>query len=232
MAQQASVHLEGFEECLALLGLGFLAHARPDIRVDEVGAAHGFDRVLGEGDAGTARGGQRRRALAYLARGLVAARRCESQFAAEHREALSSELATLLPADVRHRDLLEIRALADGLQIGHRLARVRQSVSPLITGIVAAAAKLLDKRVVVRACHDPVHPARQVARHVGGGFARADAHLLGPQQDRVATELGHPRLEGDVRAKRRFLEVHRERATTQRLGRLAAPIAALQLVGA
>ena len=45
------VHLVGHEDLLARLGLGFLAHARPDVGVDDVGAAHARDRVVGDRDA-------------------------------------------------------------------------------------------------------------------------------------------------------------------------------------
>jgi len=144
--------------------------------------------------------------------------------------ALSSELATLLPSPTyatatfsrSARSVMVCRSPSPGTG-----EQVGESVDHRDRG---RRGEFFDERVVVRARHHPVHPARQVARHVGGRFARADAHLFRPQQDRVATELGHARLEGDVRAERRLLEVHRKRAPAQRLGRLAAPVAALQLV--
>jgi hypothetical protein len=132
-------------------------------------------------------------------------------------------------AHVRDLHRFRIGALRDREQVGHHLARVQQLGETVHDRYGRDPSELLHERVAGRADHQPIDPTREVARDVGGGFARPDPDLLGPEQDRVAAELRHARLERDARAERRVLEIHHEGATLEGLRPLPALEQILQL---
>ena len=118
------------------------------------------------------------------------------------------------------------------MQIREHLARVEQ-IGEAVDHRDAwrARASSTSERVRERARDDQVDPARQVARDVADGLARAEADVVGRQVDRRAAELLDAGLEGDARAQARLLEDHGERLADQRRGRLAGAKLCLQSIG-
>src|SRR5678815_2511141 len=76
--------------------------------------------------------------------------------------------------------------------------------------------ELLERPVGEHARGHPVHPAGEVAGHVGHGLPLAHPDLLRREVHRGPAELGHRHLEGDARAQRRLLEDQGQGAAGQR----------------
>ena len=77
-----------------------------------------------------------------------------------------------------------------------------------MTGTSAVRGHLGDGVVRVGAEDDDVHPALEVAGHVGEGFALAEGRLGLVDEDGVAAEGVDRGLEGEARAQRGLLEEH------------------------
>ena len=107
-----------------------------------------------------------------------------------------------------------------------------RSVSPLITGIVAAPASSSTsawskvRATIASTQRDRLRATSAAVSRVPMPTCSGRSRIAWPPSWR------HARLEGHVRAQRRLLEVHRERAAAQRLRRSPRAVDALQLVRA
>ena len=98
----------------------------------------------------------------------------------------------------------------EGHDVGENLARVRavgQAVDDRHGGVFGQLHQRLMRR---GAQHQHIDIARQHARGVGDGLAAAELHVVAVQYDGITAELAHGHIEGNARARRRFLEHHRQ----------------------
>ena len=86
-----------------------------------------------------------------------------------------------------------------------------------MTGMLRAGCHLGDRVVRVGAQDDDAHPALDVVRHVGDGFALAERRLGLVDEDGVAAEGIDGGFEGEARAQRRLLEEHHHLACIERV---------------
>src|SRR5437868_2650295 len=69
--------------------------------------------------------------------------------------------------------------------------------------------------------HDAIDIATDDLRRVLNRLAPFELQIVDPEEDRVTTELGHARFEGDAGSRARMLEDHTERFARQIAVRLA-----------
>ena len=74
----------------------------------------------------------------------------------------------------------------------------------------------VEHTLLVNARDDALHPALQVARHVGDGFALAEPRLRVIQKDHEAAHALNADFEGDARAQRRLLKNQRDMLAAKR----------------
>ena len=102
--------------------------------------------------------------------------------------------------------------LADGEQVGERLAGVELVGERVDDGYAGVGGHLLEPGLLVGAPHDGRRLPAEHARRVGDGLADADLREGAVDDHREATELGDPRGEGRLGAQGRLVEEHRDRA--------------------
>ena len=127
-------------------------------------------------------------------------------------------------ADVGDAKALErAEALAQGLQVGERLAGVVQRGERVddrhVGRSASSATRSCEPERIAIACDE----AREDRAVSPIDSPRRDLHLVAAQDDRVAAELGDADLEGDPRAGRRHLEEQCDRAAGERVGAVRRP---------
>jgi hypothetical protein len=141
--------------------------------------------------------------------------------AAEHHERSGDVVAV---TNVRELQPLEAaERLAQGQQVGERLARVMAGAEHVEDRDAAVRGQLLEHHVGPGAHAYRVDVAREHERRVLDRFAARQLHLVGAQDHRVPAELDDPGLERHAGARRRLLEDERhdpafERARRPRRG--------------
>ncbi len=120
-------------------------------------------------------------------------------------QAIIRECATLLPS--RSGGRAGRRLLADGHQVGERLAWVQFVGQPVDHGHCGVLGHLHDGAVLEGAQHQQVHVSRQDAGGVGDRLPASDLQVAVGEEDRLASELRHPRFEADPGSSGRLLEV-------------------------
>ena len=219
--QQVGVDSKGGEVCAATFRLGLVPHADPDVGVDRIGAGDGVAGVVGQLGA-----------VALLE--LVAGRRRDHDLdpgeLTRNRKRTGDVVAV---ADVGEPQAIEVpEALAQGEQIGERLAGVVQGGQGVDHGDRRLARQLLDLLVGPGADHDRVQIAGQHPGGVGDRLATGELQFVPSQDQRRRAQLGHADLEGDPRPRRGLLEDEGDAATGQLAGAGAVPPAGFQLGGA
>jgi len=120
-----------------------------------------------------------------------------------------------VPDERDHEALEPTEPLAHREDIREGLARMlsqRQAVDDRDLGL----GRQLDRDLVrPRPDDDRVDEPIEVTGDISDALTLAEHHVMG-QVDRVATQLGHPGLEGDPRAQARLLEQHRQRPAGER----------------
>ena len=107
--------------------------------------------------------------------------------------------------------------LKHGQEIGHDLAGmavVGEPVDHRHSGMFGECSQL---GMIVGADHDRVDIARQDARRVRDRLAAPELHRSRVHNDGRAAKLAHGHVEGDARARRIFLEDHRQHVAFERL---------------
>ena len=133
-------------------------------------------------------------------------------------------------ADVGEAQPVELaEALAQGHQVGQRLAGVVQRRQRVDDRDLGRGGQLGDRLVGAGADHDRVDVAREHPRRVADRLAAGELHLVAAQDDRGRAQLGDPDLEGDPRPRRGPLEDQRDAAPGQRVGADALAAAGFQL---
>ena len=209
--EQVGVEPERGQVGAAALGLGLVAHADPDVGVEGVGAVGGGARVAGQ-----------LHPVALLQ--LVAGRRRDDDLdpgqLAEDRQRAGDVVAV---ADVGEPQPVELaEALAQGQQVGQRLAGVVQRGQRVDDRDLGRRGQLGDRLVGAGADHDRVDVAREHPRRVADRLAAGELHLVAAQDDRRRPQLGDADLEGDPRPRRGPLEDQRDAAAGERVGADAA----------
>ena len=215
---QRIVHHEAVEHLDALVGLVFLPHRRPDVRVDHVRVAHGLTGITHQRDIRPLGA----RDFQHDGVGLIAFRAGQPQREVEPLRGLDPRVRHVVAvADPRNAlPLVAAEELPHGQQVGEDLARMRQVGEPVDDGDVGVAGKLLDVGVRVRTDHDPVAHPRQHARHVADRLAAPQLDIARRQEERVPAQVVRPHFERDAGARGRFHEDHRQRLAGQRLARV------------
>src|SRR5438477_83232 len=77
--------------------------------------------------------------------------------------------------------------------------------------------KISDRFVRERARHDPLDIPRQHLRRIVNRLSSANLNVARGEEQRVTAELEHACFKRDARARRRFLEDHRQRLSFQRV---------------
>ena len=172
------------------------------------------------------------RAVDHCGVGRVRVRGGDRQVDAGHGRPLDERLTDVVAvADPRDAGV-EARPLANREQVGERLTRV---------GVVGETVDHRHRRVLgqfghVRVVEHPAHHRVDVPREHASGvlhrLAVTELDVVRPEEQRVAPELGHPRLEGDARPRRRLLEYHRQRRPGEFGVGLPAAGPLLQVLGA
>src|SRR4051812_31248461 len=220
---QRLVHLEGHEHLAPRGGLALLAHRRPHVRVDGVGARDRIVRIV--------RHVQRAAGAHDLGRGvpdrnrqLEARRRGNREPAAEHGDGIGERRRDVVA--VTHERDCAIAQAAPSLDhrqdVGERLARmllVAQRVDDAQPG--RGGREQLDAALRERPNHRGEDPSLEVAGDVFDRFASAERDV-GRRLDHVAPELTHRDREGRAGPERRLLEEQRDVAAGQRRRVLAA----------
>ena len=215
--EERRVDTEALECVASFLGLRLLAHRRPCIGVDDVGAANRLERVGGEVQpAAELRG---KRPGPFHDRGVrgVARWMGEADLHPEHRTEQRQRVVDVVAvADEREDDALEPpEPLADREEVGQRLARMlaeRQAVDDRDRGLLR---ELDDDSMWPGPGHDRIDEPLEVAGDVVDALAGAHDRVLG-QVDRVPAELVHARLERHAGPEAGLLEEHRERPPDER----------------
>ena len=210
-AHQGLVDLIVGEVGQAHLAVVFVAHAGPHIREHEVGAVGGLRRVIADHRA-LATG------LENLGVGPVALGRGDAQIEVEQTGGQQIGVAHVVAiADPGHGLAGDVAAVfLEGLKVREHLAgmqAVGEAVDHRHAGIGGEA---LERLVRVVADHHRIDHAREYARGVLHRLAAPDLGVLRRQEQRMAAELGHARLEGHARARGSLFEQHRQRAAGQR----------------
>src|SRR5881296_3824877 len=126
VVEEGGVDLVQAEHLLALLLLFLLAHRNPDVRVDDVGALHGSDRIVDDSNRGSALFRDGACGAEELGVGLVAARASRRHGHADDRRPEEQRIADVVPVpDIGQLQLLERAAfvLEDREQVRDDLAR-------------------------------------------------------------------------------------------------------------
>ena len=217
---QLVVDLVGHEDAPPDFGLGLLAHRRPRVGVDRIGAGHGIGGV-GEEAQPRAVPRHRRRLLHDRVRQLIRLGAGHVHVNAEHRRRVDQRRRHVVAvADVGDRppaqrsDVLLQRQevgdrLAGVLLIGERVDHVQPR---------RRRREFLEHLLGEGADDHRIDPALEIARDVGHRLAPAERDVR-LQRDQVPAELADRDLEGRARAQRRLVEEHRDVAAAQRLGR-------------
>ena len=216
---QTLVELVGPEDQRALLDLGLLAHARPDVGIQDVGARRSrrrigadLDRAPGlRGDLLGARDDLRDRLEPHRGRDTHRHRRL--------RAGEQQRVRNVVPfTDVREDapgDAAEV--LVDRQQVGERLARVLEVRQRVHHGDRRRVRERLEPLLLERAEHDRIDVAREHAARVLDRLPAAELQVAGRQRDRVPAELRDPHLERHAGPGRGLLEDQRHRATRERV---------------
>jgi len=114
------------------------------------------------------------------------------------------------------------KLLANRQQVGERLAGVGVVGQRVDDGDVAVGRQFLDVLVVVDAGHDEVDVPGKRSGGVLDRLAVAQVDVVRSEEDGVAAQLCHPRLEGDPRSGRGFLEDHPQRLLVEQVARVLA----------
>src|SRR5271165_7381898 len=102
-----------------------------------------------------------------------------------------------------------------GEEIGEGLAGMEFVGKGVDDGDAGVGGHFLEDALLVDAGDDPVHPALEVARDIGDGFAFAETGLSVVQEDHGAAHAFDTDLEGDTGAQRGLLENERERLVAE-----------------
>src|SRR5258707_12384346 len=80
---------------------------------------------------------------------------------------------------------------------------------------VGAGGHFFQHALLVNARDDAVNPALEIARHIGNGFALAEAGLRMVEEDDLSAHALNADLEGDAGAQGRLLENQRDEFAAQ-----------------
>jgi hypothetical protein len=200
--EQILVEPEGGEVGTAALGLLLVAHADPDVGVEDVGAGGGVARVVRQlGAVGVVE--------------LVAVGGGDDDFdvgqPAGDRQRAGDVVAV---ADIGEAQAGEVaEALAQGHQVGEGLAGVVARGERVDDGDFRLGRQLLHLLVGAGADRDRVDVAREDSGGVANRLAARELQLVAAQHDRRPAQLGDGDLEGDAGARRGPFEDEGDAAT-------------------
>jgi hypothetical protein len=217
-ARSSSASSSRRERGAPLVGGLLVAHAHPDVGVDGVRAGDGLGRIGRQ--LRVRRAGQR----VALRRG---DRNLDARERAEQRQRPRDVVAVADICDAQPLETTEL--LAQRHEVGECLAGVMTRGEHVEHRHGRGAGELLQQRVGSGADADGGHVPREDPGGVADGLAARELQLTGAQDDRLATELEDPGLEGQPRARRRPLEDERDAAPLERARRQRG---GLQRVGA
>jgi endonuclease/exonuclease/phosphatase family metal-dependent hydrolase len=193
--EQVGVEAERSEVGAAALRLRLVPHADPDIGVERIGTGDGGARIVGQ--LGTM-------AVGELVAGRSAYHNLHPGKLPGDRQGAGDVVAV---ADVGEAQAGEIaEALAQGEQVGQRLAGVMEGSEPVNDRHLGRGRQLGDSFVGGGANHDRVDVARQHPRRVADRLAAGDLEFIAAQDERRRAQLGDAYLEGDPRPGRGLLE--------------------------
>ena len=233
--QDLVVDLVARELRFAVFGFLFLAHAHPDVGVEDVGAFACGVEVFGDDEFSAAFvfvG-----ALAAVAGwegafhdggvGLVLMRRGDAQLEVELAGRPHPRDGDVARAVADEGDDLSGEAAAhfhDGLEVGEDLARVLGIGERVDGGDAAVFGKVLDVRLGESADDGAVAHAAEDAGGIGNGFTAAELDIIGSEKEDVAAEFADADLEGDAGARRGLRKHERPALMAERVFIEAAAI--------
>ena len=216
-----------------LVALLVLAHARPHVGVEDVGAGRRRARVVRQLDGGAAGLGRGAGPTDDLLGGLVAGRRGGHEVHAELGAGHHQRVAHVVPvAEVRDADALEAaQPLPDREHVGERLARVelvREAVDDRDVGVLG---ELVHVGLRERPDHDRVQVAREHDRGVLDRLPTPELQVAGPEVEPGAAELRDPDLEAHARPRGRLVEDHAEAPAVEEPVRHTLALPRLEALG-
>ena len=223
--EQGGVYLVSRRESIdSLLRLGFLAHARPHVRIQDVGLAGRFVRVVREVKMAGGLSSERLCLRHDVALNLVADRRGDGEVGADQRAAENQGVRDVIAiADIGDFHPLELaEALVHCEQVADSLAGVAivaQSVDHRHRGVPGQVEHVL---VAEHTGHDRVDVTAQDAGHVTDRLALAEGDLARREVQSVAAQVQHGHVERYARAQAGLLENHPQRFALQIRG-ISAP---------
>src|ERR687891_1100415 len=217
----------------AALPLLVLAHARPDVGVEDVRARGRRARLGGQRDRAPRRLGGSTGPADDLLRGLVPGRRRRHEVRAELGAGDHERVADVVPvAEVGDPDAFEgPESLPDRHDVGERLAGVELVRQPVDHRHVRVLGELVHVGLSERADHDPVEVAREDRGCVLDRLPAPELEVAGREVEAGAAELGDADLEAHARARRGLLKDHPERPSLEVPVGDALALACLQAVG-
>jgi len=228
---QGGIDLERLEGGAPAVGLGLLPHAGPDVGIDGLGPGDGAGRVVLH-EQRQAREGLGEGGVEFDREGVALGAGQDELHAQQGRGDGQRAGDVVAVADEGQADPLQPAGrLAEGQQVGHRLAGVRGVGEGVDDGDRGVPGQLLDGRVGVGPHGEGVDELADHAREIGHALPDPEAHVLAAEEDRVAAELRNGGLETDAGPHRRLLEDHPQRPAGQRRRPLPAAVRTLQLGG-
>ncbi len=216
--EQVGVEAKRGEVGTAALRLRLVPHADPDVGVNRVGVGGGGAWVVGQLDA---------MALLELVAGRGGHHHLHPGPLPGDRQGAGDVVAV---ADVCEAQAVEVaEALAQGEQVGKRLAGVVQGSEAVYDRHLGRGGQLGDRLVGAGADHDCVDVARQHPRRVADRLAAGDLQLIAAQDDRRRAQLGDADLEGDPGPGRGLLEYEGDAAPGEDVAANPVPPACFQL---
>ena len=215
VGHERGVDLIRGERLQSLLPLGFLAHARPDVGVDDGGSPHGRDRV------GRFRNvGFRQDCLQVPTKGgvkLILLRGGEhephAQQTADHGQRSCHVVAI---ADEGHGESLHAaHLLPQRVDVGERLAGMRLVRQPVDHRHARHLGQSHDRFMGLRAADDRIDVFAEHAAEIGDALPRRCKPRVGTEKQARATEVRHRGLKADPRPQALLLEHERQHAAGQ-----------------
>ena len=189
-----------------------LAHACPCISIYNIGIFHNRFRIICEHEFTAVFCSDALGVGHDLRIRLVSVRRSDTdvEAALEHadRQRMGHVVAVANVAEIETSEMPLL--LLDRDQIGDDLRWVVGIGEAVDHRHVGVFGESLHLSLLVGADEDAVDIARQHARRVLHRLAAADLQIAGAQEERLPAQLIHPHLEGHARARRGFLEDHRQ----------------------